>query len=42
VEVTLVRSGDDPWPSLRWLIFDVEPFGIETARRVDELLATQV
>jgi hypothetical protein len=25
LEVALVPSGDDPWPRLAWLLFDVEP-----------------
>ena len=33
VEVTLVRSGDDPWPLLRYLIFNVEPFSQRTRAR---------
>jgi hypothetical protein len=38
VEVTLVRSGDDPWPQLRYLIFDVEPFTERAIAAVDDLL----
>jgi len=26
VEVQLRRSGDDPWPEIRYLVFGVEPF----------------
>jgi hypothetical protein len=38
VEVALKRSGDDPWPSLRYLVFDVAPFAERTAATLDELL----
>ena len=31
VEVTLVPSGDDPWPLLRYLIHDVDPGFTEVA-----------
>lgn len=41
VEVNVVRSGDDPWPALRYLIFDVEPFVDGAAAAADALLAAR-
>lgn len=39
VEVHLTPSGDDPWPSLRWLIFDQEPFWSDAAAALESLVA---
>ena len=39
VEVELLVSGDDPWPRLTYLLFDVEPsFATTVAYAVDALL----
>ena len=37
VEVSVTPSGDDPWPLIRFLVFDVAPFWNDTAARVDAL-----
>lgn len=37
LEVSVTPSGDDPFPYLRFLIFDVAPFWEEAAARVDKL-----
>jgi hypothetical protein len=38
LEVSLVPSGDDPWPQLRWLVFDVPAdWAAGTAARVRTL-----
>lgn len=39
VECSLTPSGDDPYPFLRWLMFDVQPFAARTAERLRELAA---
>jgi hypothetical protein len=41
VECSLTPSGDDPYPSLRWLIFDVRPFAARAARHLRTLAAIQ-
>ncbi len=38
VEVRLVQSGDDPWPEIRYLIFEVEPFTTEALVLVTALI----
>ena len=38
VEVRLVQSGDDPWPEIRYLIFDVEPFTAAALELVTSVL----
>ena len=38
VEATLSRSGDDPYPMLRFLIFNVEPFADAAHSAVESLL----
>ena len=37
LEVSVTPSGDDPYPWLRYLIFDVSPFWDEAAARIDAL-----
>lgn len=39
VEVSLTPSGDDPFPSIRYLLFDQQPFGADAADAIDRLLA---
>lgn len=41
VECTLTPHGDDPYPQIRWLIFDVRPFSASTAEHLRTLAATQ-
>jgi hypothetical protein len=41
VECCLTPSGDDPYPSLRWLIFDVKPFADRTAEQLRRLASTE-
>jgi hypothetical protein len=41
VEIELRRSGDDPWPALRYLVFDVEPFTERTAALLDRLFGPE-
>ena len=38
VEGRLVRSADDPWPEIRYLVFSVEPFVERAARSVATIL----
>jgi hypothetical protein len=38
VEVRLVQSGDDRWPEIRYLIFDVEPFTTEALDAITAFL----
>lgn len=38
VEVTLTPHGDDPYPSLRWLLFDQRPFVDDLVRAIDGLI----
>lgn len=40
IECSLTPSGDDPYPSIRWLIFDAEPFAAQTSRRLREIAST--
>lgn len=37
LEISVTPSGDDPWPLIRFLVFDVAPFWNETATRIDDL-----
>ena len=37
-EARLVRSGDDPWPCLSWLLSDLDAFWEPAARRLEQLL----
>jgi hypothetical protein len=39
IECTLTPSGDDPYPLLRWIIFDAAPFAREATRRLRESAA---
>ena len=38
VEASLTPSGDDPYPTLRWLIFDQAPFTAAAVAAIDALL----
>lgn len=38
VEVALTPSGDDPYPVLRWLLHDQEPFATNAVAAIEELL----
>jgi hypothetical protein len=41
IECSLTTSGDDPWPSLTWLVFDLPPFARAAAERLRAAAGTE-
>ncbi|MEO7131392.1 MAG: hypothetical protein ABIZ07_08470 [Dermatophilaceae bacterium] len=42
VEVSLAPHGDDPYPSIRFLLFDQQPFGAKAADDIDAFLSAHM